>query len=205
MIGRRCRGNFPAAPPESVAESVRIGNLRRCVEQQALPPGFVNTCPPLPSQNHRQTTIGERDRALREVARCPFYFRNPHTGGICPNPQDLVHATDRNTDGGGVTPLLETTQPGRIHQYRTHPRIRGIDEITRLVRSPTAGEVTARRRVAIETAAAAAVRHGEHFRAEIPRPPCRLPVTGPQPGVPLAPVTPCNPGTQRVDYSNPRA
>lgn len=195
--------------PSSIAgtsESVRIADIRRCVEQQALPTGVVNTCcHKYPTPRRLLTTIGERDRALRQIAHCPFYFRNPHTGGICPNPQDLVHATDRNTSGGGETPLLETTQPGRIHQYRTHPRIRGIDEITRLVRSPTAGEVTARRRAAIEAAAASARRHGEHFRAEIPPPPCRVPITGPQAGVPLAPVTPCNPGFQRVDYSNPRA
>ena len=72
------------------------------------------------------------------------------------------------------------------------------------MRGPSASEVTARRRAGIE-AAARSRRHAEHFRAEIPPPPCREVRRGPQPGVPIAPDPPCNIGNQRVDYSNPRA
>lgn len=198
-----CYEGYPAAPATPVAESVRIRILQECVAQQALPPPINDTCincnQDLP-QRRLVITIGERDRALTEVSRCPVYYRNPHTGALCPGQAATHNDTDRHQSNNPPAPLLETTRPYRIHQYRTHPRIRGIDEITRLVRSTTAGELTARRRAAIESSSA---RHAEHFRAEIPPPPCRPPQRGQQAGVPLAPQTPCIPGLQRVDARIP--
>jgi hypothetical protein len=201
--------SVPAAPPEPTSESVRIASLQRCVAQQALPPGFVNCAPCRTTTERgqrRYTTVGERDRLLREISRCHFYARNQQTGGICPGNRVEQHDTTRNQSISAGAPDLETTRPYTIHQYRTVSRIRGIEDLARPVRGPAAGEYTARRRAAIEAAAANAVRHGEHFRTLPPPPPCAPPNTLPQPGVPhrLQP-TPCIPGQQRVDYSNPIA
>lgn len=201
-----CYEGYPAAPAEPVAESVRIRNLQECVAQQALPPPTNDsciTCQQYPTPRRLLTTIGERDRALATISRCPFYYRNPHTGALCPGQSATVNDTDRQQSHNPPAPLLETTRPYRIHQYRTHPRIRGIDEITRLARSTTAGELAARRRAAVENAFDNRRRHAEHFRAEIPPPPCRPPQQGPQAGVPLAPQTPCIPGLQSVDSRIP--
>lgn len=201
--------SVPAAPPEPTSESVRIAALQRCVAQQALPPGFVNCAPCRTTTERgqrRYTTVGERDRLLRQISRCHFYATHQHTGGICPDNRVEQHDTTRTRSVAVGAPLLETTRPFTIHQYRTVARIRGIEELARPVRGPSAGELTARRRAAIEAAAANAVRHGEHFRTLPPPPPCTPPNTLPQPGVPTRiQPTPCIPGQQRVDYSNPIA
>jgi hypothetical protein len=200
--------DYPRAPPEPRSESLRIAERRECAAQQALPPGFVN-CVPCRSGNaprRRYTTIGERDRLMHQLTRCGFYRRNPHTGGLCPGQRETAHVTDRQISTAEGAPHLEVTLPHAIHQYRSHPRIRGIEEIAHVIRNPSAGELTARRRTAIETAAARAVRHSEHFRTLPPPPPCPIPNTRPQPGVPRRlQATPCIPGQQRVDYSNPTA
>jgi len=210
ITGEGCCNIMPvAAPPEPTSESVRIAALQRCVAQQALPPGFINCAPCRPETTNpqrRYTTIGERDRLLREISRCGFYYRNSHTGGICQSTRQEQHDTTRNRSVSAGAPLLETTRPYTIHQYRTISRLHGIEEIARPVRGPSAGELTVRRRAAIEAAAASAVRHGEHFRTLPPPPPCTPPNTLPQPGVPYRQQpTPCILGLRRVDYSNPIA
>jgi hypothetical protein len=197
---------YPRAPPEPRSESMRIAERRECAAQQSLPPGFVNPCLPDPEPRRRYTTIGERDRLLHQLSRCAFYRQNQHTGGLCPGQRATAHVTDRTASTTTGAPRLEVTLPHSIHQYRTHPRIRGIEEISHVVRGPSAGELTARRRTSVENAAARAVRHGEHFRTLPPPPPCTPPNTLPQPGVPYRmQTTPCIPGQQRVDYSNPTA
>jgi hypothetical protein len=207
VTGLVCPGQaiVRGAPAEPTSESVRIAARRECAAQQALPIPTAEPCRAPSPTRRRFTTLGERDRLLREISRCSFYRRNPHTGALCPDQRATAHDVSRNisSSSGGS---LEVTRPHSIHQYRTHPRLRGIDDITVLVRSPSAGELTARRRTAIETAARNAVRHSEHYRTQVPPPPCRVPNTRPQPGVPIRPGTiPCNPGTLRVDYSNPLA
>lgn len=208
--GSTCCNIMPdAAPPEPSSESVRIAALQRCVAQQALPPGFINCAPCRPETTNpqrRYTTTSEHDRLLREISRCGFYYRNSQTGGICSNSRLEQHDTTRSRSAAVGAPLLETTRPYTIHQHRTISRLHGIEEIARPVRGPSAGEFTARRRSAIEAAAASAIRHGEHFRTLPPPPPCTPPNTLPQPGVPYRQQpTPCILGLRRVDYSNPIA
>jgi len=210
ITGEGCCNIMPnAAPPEPTSESVRIAARGRCAAQQALPPGFVNCAPCRPETTNpqrRYTTIGERDRLLSEISRCGFYFLNSQTGGLCADTRADQNDMTRNQSIVDGAPLLETTRPYTIHQYRTISRLHGIEEIARPVRGPTAGEFTARRRTAIQTAAANAVRHGEHFRTLPPPPPCTPPNTLPQPGVPYRQQpTPCILGLRRVDYSNPIA
>jgi hypothetical protein len=183
--------------------SIRTARLRECVEPLAPPPDLhIDICAQCrPPPVYRASAISEHDRVLREVRRCPLYYMNLDTGGKCSGLNATVNQPVN------VTTLLtsqhSTTPPHGLHLFRVSDRIRGIEEIAQLIRGPSASEVTARRRAGIESTARR--RHAEHFRAEIPRPPCREVRRGPQPGVPIAPTTPCNLGTQRVDYSNPRA
>jgi hypothetical protein len=69
------------------------------------------------------------------------------------------------------------------------------------VRGVSGAELTARIRSRTETSNAALRRHSEHFRAN-PPPPQRLCPPPRQPTRPTAPVTPCNIGNQRVDYTS---
>jgi hypothetical protein len=148
-------------------------------------------CSPIPRAQdfrtvHHQT---ERNRILREAVRCPLHFHNRDTGGLCASQHAAVHASD-------PSPYRRTTA-------RPLSRIRGIEEICRPVRNVAASELTARIRSRTESSNAALRRHSEHYRVLPPPRPCRLFRTGPQPGVPIAPITPCIIGNQRVDYSPP--
>lgn len=182
-------------------ESIRIAHLRECVEPLAPPPDLhIDICPQCrkaaPHGTRVITTPSERDRILREVIRCPLYYRNTETGGLC---GATVHRP--TSTGELLSSGLSTTPPHGLHRYRIPDRIRGIEDIAVVVRTTSASEVTARRRASIQ---ASARRHAEHFRNHPPPRPCREVRQGPQPGVPIAPDSPCNLGNQRVDYSNPR-
>ena len=83
---------------------------------------------------------------------------------------------------------------------RTHPRVSRIEHVA-AVTHRSSGQTTARLRDSILDASA--VRGAEFVRRRAPPPPCATLVTGPQPGVPIAPNPPCNPGTRRVDYVSP--
>jgi hypothetical protein len=82
---------------------------------------------------------------------------------------------------------------------RTHPRVSKIEHVA-AVTHRSSGQTTARLRDSILHAST--VRGAEFVRRRAPPPPCPTP-HAPQPGVPIAPNPPCNPGTQRVDYQSP--
>lgn len=187
-------------------ESIRIAHLRECVEPLALPPDLhIDICPQCrkaaPHGTRVITTPSEHDRILREVTRCPLYYLNTATGGLCSRATASVNRPA--TVEGLLISGASTTPPYGLHLYRVPDRIRGIDDIAVVVRTTSSSEVTARRRASIQ---ASAQRHAEHFRRHPPPPPrlCREIQSGPQAGVPIASDSPCNLGNQRVDYSNPR-
>ena len=184
--------------------SIRTARLRECVEIHSPPLDLhIDVCPQCkPTHVYRASAISESDRVLREVLKCPIYYKNLDIGGKC----HLLNTSLHEPTSSDILLNYQhsTTPPHGLHIYRVSDRIRGIEEIAHIMRSPSASEVTARRRAGIETAARSQ-RHAEHFRAVIPPPPCREVRRGPQPGVPIAPQSPCILGNQRVDYSNPRA
>jgi len=226
MAACRCRTNSAAGPPEPDAESSRIRKVReavewgRCMDGSCVAPGappvdaHLDVCPEcgLRPDFTPGTTPSERDRILREATACELYYLNQHTGGLCAGQRAGIH-TQQNPSTTPADPLTGSRftahPPHRVHQYRTMTRPRGIEELARLVRGPSAAELTARRRRTIESSQP---RHAEHFRAQ-PPPPERLQCTiiGGTPlsrhaqrsraGVPTAPVSPCVLGNQRVDYS----
>lgn len=222
MAACRCRTNAATGPPEPDAESSRIRRLReavewgRCMDGTCVVPGappvdaHLDVCPDcgLRPDFTPGTTPSERDRILREATACELYYLNQHTGGLCAEQRAGIHTLQEPV---ATTPAGRFTShpPHRVHQYRTMARPRGIEEIARLVRGPSAAELTARRRQAVESAT---LRHAEHFRTH-PPPPERLQCTivGGTPlsrsaqrstaGIPTAPISPCVLGNQRVDYS----
>lgn len=181
------------------AESSRISRRGEAVADCGLASGPPDPCAPcrFPTIiDHRAHTKTEFERMM-DLANCIYYSQNLHTGGLCGSAQETVHDVN-------PTPLLgSSTPPYSLHRYRSHPRMRGIDEYARWVRTLSSSELTARRRYAIIDGHETEIRHKEHFRTIPPAPPCRTPRTGPQAGVPIAPETPCILGNQRVDYENP--
>ena len=151
-------------------------------------------CSPIPQAQNFRTVHHQKEnsRILREAVRCPLHFQNRDTGGLCGVQHAAVHASG----GASASPYARGT-------YRRFGRIRGIEEICRPVRGVSGSELTARIASRTVTSNATLRRHAEHFRPFPPPIPCRLYRSGPQPGVPIAPVTACNLGNQRVDYSAP--
>jgi hypothetical protein len=154
-------------------------------------------CCHTPTESRETSTVAESDYLLSKLAACPIYHINNDTGGTCINTRAALRPTTRSL----VIPVV-VSSPSHLHQARSHHRIHGIDEVARLVRSPASSTVTARTRVNLQNFKPS--RHSEHFRNRPPLPPCPVPHFK-QPGVPIAPQTPCNPGNQTVDYSNPLA
>jgi hypothetical protein len=157
----------------------------------------IPLCCPTPLQRPDRTTVAESDYVLGKLSECPLILENGERGAAC----------DSTTPSGVATlartPLLQATaKPTDLHIQRTHHRVRRIEDVARFARPRTASGYTARLRTGL--ANYKPQRHAEHYRAVIPLPPCPVPFTG-NPGVPIAPQTPCNEGFQSVDYSNPRA
>ena len=175
------------------AESSRITRRADTVADCSLTSGPIDPCQicRVPTTTaHRIHTKTEFERMM-DLANCIYYSQNIHTGGLCSADRDTIYVDV-------VKPL-----PHTLHRYRSQPRMRGIDEYSRWVRTLSSSELTSRRRAAVIEGHQQETRHKEHFRTIPPPPVCRIPRTGPQAGVPIAPVTPCIIGNQRVDYENP--
>lgn len=177
------------------AESSRITRKAATVADCGLTSGQPDPCQAcrFPTVvDHRAHTKTEFERMM-DLANCIYYSQNIHSGGLCGPDRDTVHVD------------IERTLPHSLHRYRSYPRMRGIDEYSRWVRTLSSSELTARRRATVLEGHQEEIRHKEHFRTTPPPPAnvCRVPRVGPQAGVPIAPETPCVLGNQRVDYENP--
>lgn len=198
-------GGLSRAPPAAEHESIRIRHLRECIETeavrqiaQAAAAAVSDACVcPVQKQtalDRQATTPSQSDILLARITECPLYYHNPDPGGGCGS------GAGAGSSKGVARAVFDAAG---LTGTRSHHRIRGIEEIARLARSPSSSERTARLKANLITSNRRLNRHGEHYRAIPPPPPCRIQNTGPEPGVPIARQTPCNPGTQRVDYSSP--
>jgi hypothetical protein len=195
---------FYGADHESVRIRRKIESCRQCSGGYDNAPSTVidrcNECIlPMTSQPNPSQALSEHQRIMRDVISCPLYEKTYVLDIFC----------DELSENEVCTPttLLSCSNPYIIYEYRTYDRISGIEEIADPVRGISSSEITTRRRRIHETTAPPVVRrHAEHFRVRPPPDPrlCRPKRTGPEPGVPIAPTTPCNLGNQRVDYSNPQ-
>lgn len=191
---------FYGADHESVRIRRKIETCRQCSGgYENAPPTVINNCTecilPVTSQPNPTQALTEHQRMMRSVISCPLYDKTYVIDILC----DDISANCTPTS------LLTCSNPYVLYEYRTYDRISGIEEVADPVRGISSSEITTRRRRIIETAGRSR-RHAEHFRARPPPDPrlCRPKRTGPEPGVPIAPTTPCNLGNQRVDYSNPQ-
>jgi hypothetical protein len=194
----RGKPNIYGADHESIRVRKRI-DACKCCHRSGPEPAVVERCTKCDivtsSQPHPTHAHSEHQRMMHKLVRCPLYEKTYTIDIVC---EDVV---DASTTVPPSVALLNSQNPYVRYEYRTYDRISGIEEIADTVRGISSSEVTTRRRRIQEVSAQR--RHSEHFRTIPPPRPCRQPQVGPQPGVPIAPVTPCNPGTQRVDYSIP--
>lgn len=193
---QKCYNTYTSAPPEPTHESIRVARRCECAKKPPLSTSQIPNCRCRQHQRHRTVHHRtERDRMLAEVVRCPLYFQNRDTGGLCAAQHATVHSSTPPLLGAGTE-----TAPHALHTRRPFHRIRGIEEICKPVRSVSGAELTARIRARTEASHATLTRHSEHFRVT-PPPPARLCPPPRQPTRPTAPVTPCIIGNQRVDYT----
>ncbi len=185
---------------EPDSESSRILKLKNCVLAEAtqeladaaskIISCNSHSCPAAALTYQYGTTTSELNYLLNKVSSCPLYSLNQ----IPPTSCQFTAAPDQGTFSlppdptpGAPYPYV-TTPPGALHQYRSIPRIRGIDQITTLVRGQSASEATTRRQEAVLRGNVAST--NPFFRKPLPPPPCVVPFT---PKPPYAAAPPCRP------------
>lgn len=178
------------------AESSRITKVDDCVRAAATAEIAANLdkIPPCPCKapipNQYGTTQSETNRILGAVTACPIFILNKIPPFPCefttsPTQGTLVFPRPPPSIAEQQYPYV-TTPPNALYQYRSYQRIRGIDQITRVVRSQSASESTTRRKTAVTYGNVAPTT--TFFRKPVPPAPCFV-TPPPLPPYPAAP--PC--------------
>jgi hypothetical protein len=169
------------------------GNVTRLRREQ------LESIPPTPTASPDACERCEPRAAFFQQTRQSHTLLAVSRQTTCPV---VIHPTGPRTN-----PCTDTSAPPAMlgsgsgfSSTRSHPRVSRIQDIA-TVTHRSSGVTTARVRDAIQNASA--VRGEEFIRKRAPPPPCPVYSTAPQPGVPIAPNPPCNPGNQRVDYESP--
>jgi hypothetical protein len=153
-------------------------------------------CPKIAQPTVQIPTVPNQLSHILDVAvNCPLLFVTPTATYGC---QPVYTEPIAPLQGVGVE---KPQGPAVTSVYRKFQRIGGIDQISKPLVGRAGSDRTARLRAGIISQSQ--TRYVQTVLPLIPYPPCLPP--SPQPGVPIAPNSGCNPGTRRVDYSNPRA
>jgi hypothetical protein len=176
--------------------SVYARNLRLRVEQSAINHdvgGGVDPCLCKVPQVNRQQTPTEHQRLVSRITECDVVYGNHNQqGGNCLTSSEVADGSRSLTGGSKVADVI---------QQRSHHRVRSIDELTRTTRRPAASDRTARLRDNLTNNRYLQNRHAEHFRVQLPLPPC----PGPRQMMPGRQRPGCNEGFSNVGLSDPLA
>lgn len=182
---------------ESVTNSsVHTGNQRRRIEQMSVTSvgneGVDSCFCKSPGSNRLQTPI-ESQRLVSRITNCDLIYDNNRQHSVnCLTSQEVANGSRSLTNGSTVTDIVHT---------RSHHRVRSIDELSRSNRRASASERTSRLRDNLTNNRYLQVRHAEHFRTQIPLPPC----PGPRQTNPGRQRVGCNEGFSNVGLSDPLA
>ena len=206
---RRIRG----AGDRGQAESTRTRLLQDCIQEANQATTTINTsgcnCPVIDSPVVQDgTTPNQLTYILDRAVSCPILYNTPVSNYGCqpsyaePIPPPTASLIIGLDPGTGPEP---PQGPAVANVYRKFPRIGGIDQISKPLVGRAGSDRTAQIRAGIVSQNQ--TRYVQTVLPLVPYPPCPpSPQAGvPQAGVPVAPSSGCNPGTRRVDYSNPRA
>lgn len=141
------------------------------------------------------TAPDQKSYVLRKAIACPLTYVNPPDNYGC---QQVYTSASPRVPPPGAEPLQG---PAFTTANRQFSRIGGIDQICRFPTNRSSSGRTARLRTGIES-----LNQTRYSQTVIPRIayPAYVP-PAPNTGVPIATSSACNPGTRRVDYSNPKA
>jgi len=182
------------------AESTRIRLLQECIVATNVErEDSIQTACKCPQQTppliQFPTTPNQLTHILDVAVACPILYVTPFATAGC---QPVYTEPIPPLTGPDVEP---PQGPAVMDVYRKFPRIGGIDQISKPLVGRSSSDRTARLRAGIVSRSQ--TRYVQTVIPRVPYPPC--PPNPPQPGVPIAPNTGCNPGTRRVDFSNPKA
>jgi len=183
------------------AESTRMRLLAACVvrvnEQNIARRLSVTQCPVISAPAvQRPTSLSEHNYTLQKAVKCPVNYTTPITTGYACQPvytPTIPYLTEPGTE--------PPQGPAVASVFRGFPRIAGIEQISKPLVGRSCNDRTARLKAGLLSSAN--TRYAQSVLPIVPYPPCLPP--SPRVGVPVAPSQPCNLGTRRVDYSNPRA
>jgi len=195
------------------AESTRVRLLAKCINQtnisqiaatQPAPPVCITIATPPQQQPTTPTALAHLlsrvscssdSNGSNGINRsCTMYY-NPFAGYGC---QPIYSPSQPYLEESGTEP---PQGPAVSTVYRCFGRIRGIEEICKPLVGRSSSDRTARLKAGLVSASL--TRYAQVVLPVTPYPPCLPPA--PKPGVPIPAKPPCNLGTRRVDYSNPRA
>jgi hypothetical protein len=185
-----------ALPSDTTTNSsVHTGNQRRRIEQTSVvhteDEGTACLCKPAPI--HRPATQSESHYLVSRVASCGIVISNHgQAGANCLIEPELADGSRSLIGGSKVADL--------VHQ-RSHHRVNRIDELTRSTRRPASSDRTSRLRENLTNNRYLKERHVEHFRVQLPLPPC----PPPRQKIPGRQRPGCNEGFSNVGLSDPLA
>jgi hypothetical protein len=175
-------------------ESIYLYEQKECILASIPPRGQAPSgCCPVQTTYYTAGAVPASSYLSERVSQCDILVSvQSQLAANCSNPDAGIDSIPEDRPNTYQKPVPVR----RAGQLRSHPRVSRIDHVARTNRSCTASERTSRLRdLGSELV---------YFRAPPPPPPpCPLPFTG-NPGVPVAPQTPCNLGFQRVDFRIPR-
>jgi len=199
LRGRANRGEAESTRTRLRQECIIQENIKR--EAAAAEPQQPCICASAPDVQH-PTTPNQLSHILDVAVACPILYYTPYATPVC---QPLYTEPVPPLPGpyGGPDEPEAPQGPAVLSVYRKFPRIGGIEQISKPLVGRSSNDRTARLRAGIVSLSQ--TRYVQTVIPLVAYPPCLPPRTGPQPGVPVAPSSGCNPGTRRVDFSNPRA
>jgi len=183
------------------AESTRIRILQRNINDAfvagvAASQPIKTACPTFTAPIIQVPTApNQLSYILNKVVACPLKYVNPPDNYGC---KQVYTSESPRIPPSGAEPLQG---PAFTTSSRKLARIGGIDQICRFPTNRSSSGRTARLRAGIESLNQ--TRYSQTIIPRIAYPPYVPPA--PNTGVPTAVSSACNPGTRRVDYSNPKA
>jgi len=192
------------------AQSTRLRIQRECIVQvnaqrQAAQQEPKTACACLPTPPIQEPTARDQlSFTLDTAVNCPVLYATPSDTLGC---QPVYTAAIPPLTNADVPPNQRPVEPPQgpavTSVYRQFSRISGIDQISKPLVSRASSDRTRLLRESIVSQTQ--TRYVNTVLPIVPYPPCIPSRVGPQPGVPIALNSPCNLGTRRVDFSNPRA
>jgi hypothetical protein len=167
-------------------ESIRIRQHKEKIERCTIETNPTTDTKCCSTKSTNRIPPSEHVATLVGVSTCNVYTRNIQRGSFC------TSLVANSSDGG----------PYALNINRSMPRISRMQDNITVAKGVSSSTTTRQRNDSVlSSTRLIANRYSDYFRPQIPPPPCPYPPS--RGGIPIAPQTICNLGTQRIDFVPP--